>query len=225
MWTTTPWTLAANVAAAVHPNLTYVRVRQGDDVLYLAKAAIGALQGDYTIEAELHGRELVGLTYRGPFDELPAQEGVAHRVIEWEEVSEEEGTGIVHIAPGCGQEDFALSKQFDLAVIAPIDQFGKYVEGFGFLEDRFAGEVGPAVFDSLREKRLLLRVEDFTHRYPVCWRCDSALVFRLVDEWFISMDELRHQLIDGTQKIRWIPEFGLARERDWLRDMAAWTRP
>jgi isoleucyl-tRNA synthetase len=236
VWTTTPWTLAANVAAAVHPDLIYARVRQGNDVLYLSKATLGVLstpaasraaqelplQGDYTVEAELPGRELVGLTYRGPFDELPAQEGVVHRVIEWEEVSEEEGTGIVHIAPGCGQEDFALSKQFDLAVIAPIDQFGVYGDGFDFLSGRFAGDVAQPVFESLREKGVLYRVEDYTHRYPVCWRCGSELVFRVVDEWFISMDELRHLIMDVTKKITWIPDFGLERELDWLRNMADW---
>jgi isoleucyl-tRNA synthetase len=222
VWTTTPWTLAANVAAAVHPDLTYARVRQGDDVLYLSKATLRVLRGDYAVEAELPGRELVGLTYRGPFDELPAQDAVVHRVIEWDEVSEEEGTGIVHIAPGCGQEDFALSKQFELPVIVPIDQFGVYVEGFDLLSGRFAGDVAQAVFDSLREKGLLYRTEDYTHRYPVCWRCGSELVFRVVDEWFISMDELRHLIMDVTRKIRWIPDFGLERELDWLRNMADW---
>ena len=222
VWTTTPWTLAANVAAAVRPDLTYAKVRQGDDTFYLSKATLGVLQGDYTVEAELPGRDLLGLTYRGPFDELPAVNGIEHRVIEWQDVTEDEGTGIVHIAPGCGQDDFALSKQFDLPVILPIDQYGKYHDGFDFLEGRFAGDVGQAVFDSLEEKGLLYRVEEFTHRYPVCWRCDSELVFRVVDEWFISMDELRHQIMEVTKRIRWIPEFGEAREMDWLRNMSDW---
>ncbi len=230
VWTTTPWTLAANVAAAVHPELIYARVRQGNDVVYLSKATLGVLKADYTVEAELPGRELVGLTYRGPFDELPAQEGVVHRVIEWDEVSEDEGTGIVHIAPGCGQEDFALSKQFDLPVIMPIDQFGVYTDGFDFLSGQFAGDVAPAVFDSLRDKGMLYRTEDYTHRYPVCWRCGSELVFRVVDEWFINMDgvdtssgeKLREKIMAITERIRWIPEFGLARELDWLRNMDDW---
>jgi isoleucyl-tRNA synthetase len=230
VWTTTPWTLAANVAAAVHSERPYVRVRQGDDVLYLARAALKVLRGEHSVEAELPGRELAGLTYQGPFDELPAQQGVVHRVIEWEEVSEEEGTGVVHIAPGCGQEDFALSKQLDLAVIAPIDDTGTYIDGFGFLSGRFAGDVPQAVFDSLRDKGLLYRVEDYAHRYPVCWRCNSELVFRLVDEWFINMDgvdaasgkRLREQMQDVSHKIRWIPDFGLDRELDWLRNMSDW---
>ena len=133
VWTTTPWTLTANVAAAVHPGLTYVRVRQGEDIFYLAKAALGAVQGDHEVLGDVAGKDLLGLTYRGPFDELPAQQGVDHRVIPWDEVSETEGTGIVHIAPGCGKEDFQLGKEFDLAVIAPIDEFGIYLEGFGWL--------------------------------------------------------------------------------------------
>jgi isoleucyl-tRNA synthetase len=229
VWTTTPWTLAANVAAAVHPDRPYVRVRQGDGVLVLAKEALRVLKGEHTVEAEFPGRELAGLTYRGPFDELPAQQGVAHKVIAWEEVSEEEGTGIVHIAPGCGQEDFALSKEHGLAVIAPIDDFGNYIEGFGPLEGKFAGDVPEDVFASLRDKELLYRVEDYTHRYPVCWRCGSELVFRLVDEWFINMDgrdadgkPLREQMMDVTRQIRWIPDFGLDRELDWLRNMSDW---
>ncbi len=240
VWTTTPWTLAANVAAAVHPDLMYARVRQGDDVLYVSKATLGVLatpsasragqDPPLQIEGEVPGRELVGLTYRGPFDELPAQEGVVHRVIEWDEVSEEEGTGIVHIAPGCGQEDFALSKQFDLPVILPIDQFGVYADGFGLLTGRFAGDVAQDVFASLREKGALYRVQDYTHRYPICWRCGSELVFRVVDEWFINMDgvdprtgqTLRAEMMAVTEKIRWIPEFGLDRELDWLRNMADW---
>ena len=225
VWTTTPWTLPANVSAAVHPELTYVRVKQGDEVYYLSKGAVdAAIRGEHEVLGEVSGRELVGLTYRAPFDELPAQSGVEHRVIEWEEVKDNEGTGIVHIAPGAGAEDFALSKEYGLAVIAPLEEDGTYIAGGGFgpLEGKFAGDVPEEVFASLRQKGLLYRVQDYTHSYPHCWRCGSELVFRLVDEWFISMDELRHHIADSTRKARWIPEFGLARELDWLRNMHDW---
>ncbi|HEY7679842.1 MAG TPA: class I tRNA ligase family protein, partial [Terriglobia bacterium] len=250
VWTTTPWTLPANVSAAVHPDLTYVRVRQGDEVYYLSKGAIAnAIRGEHEVLGEVPGRDLIGLTYRGPFDELPAQAGVEHKVIEWEEVKDSEGTGIVHIAPGAGAEDFALSKEYGLAVIAPLEEDGTYTVGGGFgpLEGKFAGDVPEEVFTSLREKGLLYRVQDYTHSYPHCWRCGSELVFRLVDEWFISMDGpvagsgaqagpsggvrgvpgsdaegLRHKIADATRKARWIPEFGLARELDWLRNMHDW---
>ncbi|MGD0765910.1 MAG: isoleucine--tRNA ligase [Dehalococcoidia bacterium] len=222
VWTTTPWTLSANVAAAVQPDLTYVRVRQGDDIYYLAKAALGSLQGAHEVLGEVKGREMVGWVYRGPYDELAAQQGIEHKVIPWGEVSESEGTGVVHIAPGCGKEDFELGKQFDLAVIAPLDESGNFLEGYGWLSGRNVSEVTQPIFDDLQQKGILYRVQDYTHRYPVCWRCDSELVFRLVDEWFISMDELRHGIAAVTKKVRWIPEFGLARELDWLQNMEDW---
>jgi isoleucyl-tRNA synthetase len=223
VWTTTPWTLAANVAAAVHPDLTYVKVRDSEGVYYLAKGTLGrAISRPHEVLAELPGRDLIGLTYAGPFDELPAAAGVTHPVIAWEEVSETEGTGIVHIAPGCGKEDFALGKAHDLAVLAPIDESGVYVEGYDWLTGRYAGDVAQPIIDHLRGKGLLYRAEPYTHRYPVCWRCATDLVFRLVDEWFIGMDGLREPLMRVTREITWVPEFGLERELDWLRNMDDW---
>jgi len=226
VWTTTPWTLTSNVAAAVGPDLTYVKVRQGDEILYLSKGALPILEGSYEVLEEMDGTELGGLTYDGPFDELDAQQEMggpqAHRVILWEEVGEEEGTGIVHIAPGCGAEDFELGQEHGLPAIAPLDDEGMFVEGFGPFTGTDVLESRQPVFDSLEEKGLLYEVEDYTHRYPVCWRCSTELVFRLVDEWFISMDELRYDMIDVTKQIRWIPSFGLDRELDWLRNMEDW---
>ncbi|MCC7021822.1 MAG: isoleucine--tRNA ligase [Thermomicrobiales bacterium] len=223
VWTTTPWTLAANVAAAVHPELVYVRAEQNGKVYYLAKeTARSALRGDFSVLGEVTGADLIGRPYAGPFDELPAQEGIAHRVIGWEDVGATEGTGIVHIAPGAGKEDFALSKVNDLPVIAPIDEFGVYVDGFGFLTGQYVHEVAVAITRNLEEKGILYRGEQYRHRYPVCWRCGTDLVFRLVDEWFISMDELRGPMMDVTRQIRWYPAFGLDRELDWLAHMDDW---
>ena len=222
VWTTTPWTLTSNTAAAVHPDRTYVKVRRGDEVLYVIKERLSVLRGGYEVLGEIPGRDLVGLHYRGPFDELPSQEGVDHKVIGWEDVSESEGTGIVHIAPGAGKEDFALGKEHGLATIAPLDEFGDFVEGFDWLTGLSVYDVNEPIYVSLREKGVLYHLEDFSHRYPVCWRCDSELVFRLVDEWFISMDELRDLTAEVTRKIRWIPQFGLQRELDWLRNMDDW---
>ena len=226
VWTTTPWTLSSNVAAAVGPELTYVKVRQGDEVFYLSQGTLPILDGKYEVLEEMKGTALEGWTYDGPFDELQAQQAAggpqAHRVILWDEVGEAEGTGIVHMAPGCGAEDFALSKEHDLPAIAPLDEEGVFLEGFGFLTGTHVSESAPRVFENLREKGLLYKVEDYTHRYPVCWRCGTELVFRLVDEWFISMDELRYDMMEVTRQIRWIPSFGLDRELDWLRNMHDW---
>ena len=260
IWTTTPWTLTANVAAAVHPEHRYLRVRVGDETLYLGKERIdlltemagasevrpgdtelvtpleqlgvsdllgvstaGEVVGvDVEVLEELPGSALVGRTYRGPFDDLEAQHGVEHRVIPWDEVGEDEGTAIVHIAPGAGPEDFALGKEHGLAVVAPLDENGHYVGGFGWLTGKSVFDVRDRIFADLEGKGLLYCTEEHRHRYPFCWRCNSELVFRVVDEWFISMDELRHTMMDISRKVRWIPAFGLERELDWLRNMHDW---
>ena len=226
VWTTTPWTLTSNVAAAVGPELTYVKVRQGEHVLYLSKGTLPVLEGQYEVLAEMPGTALEGWTYEGPFDELETPRAAnapqAHRVILWDAVGETEGTGIVHIAPGCGAEDFELAQEYDLPAVAPLSEEGFFLPGFGPFTDTHVSESAERVFASLREKGLLYKVEDYTHRYPVCWRCGTDLVFRLVDEWFISMDELRHDMMEVTRQIRWIPSFGLERELDWLRNMHDW---
>jgi isoleucyl-tRNA synthetase len=249
VWTTTPWTLPANVAAAVGPDLTYLRVRQGDEVFYLAEAAaVGSAgpsllqeRGGYEVLGRLRGEEMAGWAYRGPFDHLAAAnqpggdapiarllEGVedtavqAHGVLLWEEVSAEEGSGVVHMAPGCGAEDYQLGQELGLPVLAPLDEAGVFRGGYGDFSGRPAEEVSQAVIQDLRERGLFYQLEPYTHRYPVCWRCDSELLFRLVEAWFIAMDALRHQMMEVTQQARWIPAFGLDRELDWLRNMHDW---
>ena len=137
-------------------------------------------------------------------------------------MGEDEGTAIVHIAPGAGPEDFALGKEHGLAVVAPLDENGHYVDGFGWLTGSSVFDVRDRIFADLEGKGLLYCTEEHQHRYPFCWRCNSELVFRVVDEWFISMDELRHTMMEITRKVRWIPAFGLERELDWLRNMHDW---
>lgn len=229
VWTTTPWTLAANVAAAVNPELSYVKVEQDGEFYYLAeqllpilKALKGRDKGDYRVVETLTGNDMLGWSYRGPFDELPAAQGVVHTVIPWKDVSATDGTGIVHIAPGCGREDFALGKEFNLAVLAPVDELGVYTEGYNWLTGKNAAEVGQQVAENLTRKGLLYRPQNYRHRYPTCWRCKTELIFRLVDEWFISMDQLRYEIMDVVGQITWIPSFGYDREMDWLRNMDDW---
>lgn len=244
VWTTTPWTLTSNVAAAVGPDLVYVKVRQGDEVFYLSKGTVQILHGSFEVIEELLGKDMEGWRYVGPFDELPIQiqEGgpEAHRIILWDEVGENEGTGIVHIAPGCGAEDFMLSKQEGLPVIAPLNGDGIFLDGFDWLSNMSVKDVSDPIFEDLEKKGLAYHVADFTHRYPVCWRCSEELVFRLVDEWFIGMGEqldkpyeeitveekernLRYQIIEVVRnETSWHPAFGLDRELDWLRNMHDW---
>jgi isoleucyl-tRNA synthetase len=232
VWTTTPWTLSSNVAAAVHPALTYQLVEGRDGRRWWVSAGSRErVARDATVLGEAAGADLVGLTYAGPYDELPVAAGVEHRVIEWLEVSDAEGTGIVHIAPGCGQEDFALSKVHDLAVLDPIDEFGIFREGYGWQTGRYAGVAEDPALDLARDvvadldrKGLLVAKESYAHSYPHCWRCGTQLIFRLVDEWFIAMDPLREPVSDATRSVTWLPDgIGLEeRELDWLRNMGDW---
>jgi len=223
VWTTTPWTLTSNTAAAVHPEKTYLKVRQGTDVYYLIEGREKeVMKGEFTVEANLSGKEMLGWKFHGPYDELPAQKNVQHVVIPWEEVTETEGTGIVHIAPGCGQEDHALGVEFNLSTIAPLDEFGNYIDGFNWLTGRNVDSITKDILKDLDQKGIKYRADNYKHRYPICWRHGTELVFRLVDEWFISMDGARQDMIDVTKKIRWIPEYGLTHELDWLKNMHDW---
>lgn len=225
VWTTTPWTLPANVGAAVHPEFTYVKVKQGDQIYYLVRDRVRdvmASKGEIEILAEMPGAAMEGWEFHSPFEELPAQKGVKHPVLLWDEVSAEDGTGIVHIAPGCGKEDFALGQKHGLPAIAPLDQFGTFIDGFDWLTGQNVMKVAEPIIQNLKQKHILYKKEQITHRYPVCWRHGSELVFRLVDEWFIKMDELRYQIMAITQKIRWMPEYGMQLELDWLKNMSDW---
>ncbi len=252
VWTTTPWTLTSNVAAAVGEELRYVRVRQGEEIFWLGRGTLKhALVGEFQVLEEKPGRELEGWRYSGPFDELPAVQAgfeavsgadgkpYEHRVVVWDEVGEEEGTGIVHIAPGCGAEDFALGKKLGLPMIAPLDENGVVLPGFGPYSGRDVRDVAEPIVETLKHRHRFYRLETITHRYPHCWRCGTPLVFRLVDEWYVSMGpvydvprdrltpeqveaSLRYQIMDVIRDIKWIPGFGYERELDWLLNMHDW---
>ena len=225
VWTTTPWTLTSNVACAVHPELTYVRARQDDAVYYLAESRLDELKtrGAYEVLETLPGAAMEGWTYDGPFDELPAaaEAARAHRVVTWDLVTSGEGTGIVHVAPGCGKEDFDLSQQVGLPVVAPIDETGIFLPGFGPVSGMSAFEVAETVFQSLREKGYYYKKAPYSHSYPHCWRCKTPLLFRNVNEWFIDMS-WRDEIKQVARQVRWVPEWGLDRELDWLDNMRDW---
>ena len=224
VWTTTPWTLAANVAAAVHPDLAYVEVDVQGERYVLAEASVAeAIGPDPVVIRRMVGSEMIGWTYEGPYDELPAAAGVVHRVIPWTDVGAEEGTGVVHIAPGAGEDDFRLGQELDLALIVPIDENGDYVDGFGWLTGRDARQVATDVITDLKKRGLLHRAHAYEHRYPHCWRCQEELVFRVDDEWFIRADEVREPMLNAAASVQWVPEYAGARMADWLRHMGDWN--
>jgi len=213
VWTTTPWTLPANVAAAVEPDADY-GLREGG--WRLAKEG-----GEY--DRVVKGRELVGLEYEGPFDDLPATENVVHRVIPWRDVALDEGTGIVHIAPGAGTEDFELARLHDLPVLVPIDESGRFLPGYGPFEGLSTDQAAQPIIDALRDRGLLVEAGTIVHRYPICWRCKTPLVFRVVDDWFIRSDDLRQPLLDANQEVAWTPAQYKKRMDDWLHNMGDWN--
>jgi isoleucyl-tRNA synthetase len=242
-WTTTPWTLPANVMAAVGPKLEYSVVKQthkdGEEAVYvLSTGTLKQLRGEFQALGTLTGADMAGWTYEGLFDDLPVwidanktwadkhgfdtDRRFAHCVIAWDDVGEAEGTGIVHIAPGCGPEDHQLGKLHSSPMVAPLDESGEYLTGFGDLTGQHAHAVPNAIEAKLKAKGFFYKREKYTHRYAHCWRCKTPLVYRLVDEWYISMDQLRHDMMRVTETINWVPSFGKERELDWLHNMHDW---
>jgi isoleucyl-tRNA synthetase len=216
VWTTTPWTLPANVAAAVHPGADYGLLENGEWVAC-------ALFPDETFTQVVKGAELVGLRYAGPFDTLEPGSQVVHRVIPWDDVALDTGTGIVHIAPGCGGEDFELSKVNDLDVLTPVDESGRFYPEYGWLHGLSTGEAAEQIVGDLGDRGLLVRAETAEHSYPFCWRCHTPLIFRLSDDWFIAVDELRQPLLDANGTVEWTPAYMGKRMDDWLRNMGDWN--
>jgi len=247
VWTTTPWTIPANTLVAVHPEIVYALVDFEGNKYWLAKSLIKKVIGKKTkILKEANGQQLINQEkithYRGPFDNLPIIKKVSknnhfHQVVLAKDlVNEEEGTGLVHIVPGAGTEDHRLVKK-DLGwkeIIFPVvDGAGKYIEGYKNLTGKSAKNHPELVIEALKKKdngRYFFKTQNFTHNYPTCWRCKEELIWRLVKEWYIAMDKprasdgktLREQMIKVAKTITWIPEFGLARELDWLNNMHDW---
>ena len=225
VWTTTPWTLSSNVAIAVNPELVYCvcNVKSSNRKLVVGKNAIKVLKDDLiSVETEVLGSELVGLTYQTCFEELEEQNFV-HKIVPWEDVDAEEGSGAVHIAPGCGAEDFELGQRLSLPNVCPVDESGIFYSNFGFFAGKDAGEVSDLVFDQLKARGKLYYTHKYKHRYPVCWRCKKPLIFRLTKEWYIKADEIRQQLIDAVETVVWQPEFMKKRMLDWLVNMGDWN--
>jgi isoleucyl-tRNA synthetase len=216
VWTTTPWTLPANVAAAVKPDAEYGRRDSGEWV------AVDRYPDEAFAERR-RGEELVGWRYRGPFDELPPAAEVEHRVIPWDEVSLEDGTGVVHIAPGAGQEDFELGRVHDLPVLSPVDEAGRFYDDYGWLHGLSTSEAADQIIGWLGERGVLLEAGLHEHRYPHCWRCDTPLIWRVTDDWLISVEELRPQLLRANEDVEWTPAYMGKRMDDWLRNMGDWN--
>jgi isoleucyl-tRNA synthetase len=225
VWTTTPWTLSANVALAVNPEIEYALVGCGDGKrpVITALKTLGILCGEKKVIKTFKGSELLGLHYEPFFPFLPVQKGIEHKIVPWNEVSADEGCGVVHIAPGCGAEDFELGKKHNLPEICPVDEAGIFYENYDFLTGYAASKAADTVFEKLNEQGKLYKTHKYTHSYPVCWRCKTDVLFRLVREWYIKTDEIKPRLIKAAQKVKWEPEYIGKRMNHWLENMGDWN--
>lgn len=239
VWTTTPWTIPANAMVALNPGLKYSLVSFEGKKYWLASNRVEfVFKKDFWVEKEASGKELLelGRYYKGPFDSLPViakakkeNPEAFHRLVSAPDlVSEEEGTGLVHIAPGCGAEDFRLAVKelnYPEMVIPAVDESANYLEGYGGLSGKNAKENPELILDALKEienGEYLFKTEEYTHRYPVCWRCMTELIWRVVDEWYIKMDPIRESLKEVASQAAWKPSWALNREIDWLNNMSDW---
>jgi len=250
VWTTTPWTIPANIAVAVDKTLDYALVEgMSGDLFWITQERLEAVFGkEYRrVVKTVKGQELVGLTYQGPFDALPKVAETAkanpewfHKVIATDPlilpITTTEGTGLVHTAVSAGAEDFKLGKKYGLPMVPVIADNAEYLPDLGFLSGKNAKKHPEIIFDYLieREKTAsenwVFKIENYTHRYPACWRCKTELVWKVADAWYIAMDKkekgkgktLREQMMEVAKMITWHPSFGLERELDWLANMHDW---
>ncbi len=243
IWTTTPWTLAANLAVAVHPHLEYTAVRYeragrsfvsivGTDRLSAVLAAGGLAAGSAAVSAKtVKGQDLEGLRYVHPFVTANPTDKDAYKVILAQYVTTEDGTGLVHIAPGHGQEDYASGMQYGLAVYSPVKDNGDYDDTVpDWLKGKNVLKVDRLVNDHLKQIGLLFHEDKITHSYPHCWRSKGPVIFRATEQWFVSVDRkvpgpdksLREMAMESTAKVKWIPGWGQKRIEGMLESRPDW---
>jgi isoleucyl-tRNA synthetase len=227
IWTTTPWTLPANVAIALHPDMEYALLQAGDDYLIVGEPLLEKATADmgidsYRVEAKLKGGELSGMNARHPWRDRPTI------ILTSEYVTTEAGTGAVHIAPGHGQEDYQVGLEYDLPMPMPVDDLGRFTSEAPEFEELFVDDANPKIIDDLRGKDLLLGVGDFAHSYPHCWRCKGPVIFRATPQWFVGVDRpydgasLRERSLAAVDSVSWIPEWNSRRMRGMLELRPDW---
>ena len=223
-WTTTPWTLLSNVALAVHPDEPYLKIKYRGEILILAEERVARLfKGEeYEILDRFMGKELEGREYE-PLFTYERPEKKAWYVICADFVTMDEGTGIVHIAPAFGEEDYEAGREYDLPVIQLVKRDGTFDEKVEPWKGMFVKDADPLIIKHLEERGLIFAVQDYTHDYPFCWRCDTPLLYYAMESWFIAVSKFRKQLVENNETVEWHPDhikhgrFGdfISEAKDW----------
>lgn len=225
VWTTTPWTLISNTALAVDADSEYITVIKDGRKLIVAEAlAQQVLGGEFETIDRCKGSALADKRYRPLFDFFADQAGSAYFVITTDFVSMEEGTGIVHMAPAFGADDYEAGKQHDLPVFQPVQQNGAFAEKITPYAGMFVKDADPKIIADLKAMGRLYRAESYRHNYPFCWRCDSPLIYYARKSWYIKTSEFRANLLAANNKISWYPpEIGERRFGEWLENNVDWA--
>ncbi|HLM63970.1 MAG TPA: isoleucine--tRNA ligase [Acidimicrobiales bacterium] len=227
VWTTTPWTLLSNVAAAVGPELAYVRVAapDGGRDLIMGTAAAERLFPDAEVRDRWAGAAMVGWRYERPFDMVPAPPGAdAWRVVAGDYVAVDDGSGIVHIAPAFGEEDAAVGRAEGLPVLNPVDEHAAFDHRVPRWQGRFVKDADPEIVDDLRKRGLLVAEQPYEHSYPHCWRCGTPLIYWAKTSWFVRTSERRGDLLAQNETIGWYPEhIKWGRFGKWLENNIDWA--
>ncbi|NJE03886.1 isoleucine--tRNA ligase [Thermococcus sp. MV11] len=237
IWTTTPWTLPANLAVTVHPEYEYAKVKveteNGEEYWIIAKALVERVLNEVGVRGEIvdefKGEELEGLRYvHVLMDEYPAQKEFreryewAHRVILGEHVTLEDGTGLVHTAPGHGEEDFEVGQRYGLPVYSPVDDQGRYTEGRW--KGVYVKDADKEIIEHLREKGYLVKAGEIEHKYPHCWRCKTPLIFRATDQWFLKVSRVKDKIIkENDEKVTWYPDWVKVRYDNGVMNSGDWV--
>lgn len=223
VWTTTPWTLPANVAVAVNPAFTYAKVKVGQEYLILAKERMQALGLTGEVVEEIKGKDLVGKEYE-PLYHFTKPDKKAWYVVAGDFVSAKEGTGLVHIAPAFGEDDMQVGKQNNLPTISNVDKEGKFQDEVKEWAGLWVKDADPAIIQNLSKRALLFKEELYEHDYPFCWRCSNALLYYAKESWFIGMQNVKNDLLNNNQKINWVPShLKEGRFGGWLKEVKDWA--
>ncbi|MBI4535938.1 MAG: isoleucine--tRNA ligase, partial [Ignavibacteriae bacterium] len=221
--TTTPWTLISNVALAVHPEVDYVKVEHKGEKLILAEARLPVLDGEYVYLDKMKGRALVRIEYERLFNFHPVAKK-AFYVVEADFVTTEDGSGIVHMAPAYGEDDYQTARKYDLPTIHPVNksgEFGREVKDFAGM---FVKDADPEIIRDLKERNLLYKKGTVTHSYPHCWRCKTPLLYYARESWYISTTKYVDRMVGLNKQINWVPpEVGEGRFGNWLEENKDWA--